>query len=112
MKQIIMVSAGSRSVQAVVDNDQELLVVISGDCECQKQDPARLVELSHDLEIALAKIGEREAKIIRLRYLTDKSMTHGEIGKRLGISGCRVQQLEERALLRLRRVAAKLGLIE
>lgn len=80
-----------------------------------EMDPAKIVEkatLPHDLGLALAKIGKREAKIIRLRYLRDTPMTQDEVGKRLGISGCRVQQLEERALLRLRRVAARLCLIE
>jgi RNA polymerase primary sigma factor len=82
-----------------------------------EMDPAKIVEkamLPHDLGLALAKIGKREAEIIRMRYgLNGKSpMTLNDIGKKMKLSGCRVQQLEERALLRLRRHAARLCLID
>jgi hypothetical protein len=39
-------------------------------------------------------------------------MTLQEIGNKLNLSRERVRQLEERAILRLRRVAASMGLIE
>lgn len=52
------------------------------------------------------------------RYTTSKHrhLTYGEIGKKLGISKCRVQQLEVRALCKLKRspilkaIAQELGL--
>ena len=39
-------------------------------------------------------------------------MTLEEVGKRLRLSRERIRQIEERALLRLRRVANRMGLIE
>jgi hypothetical protein len=39
-------------------------------------------------------------------------MTLEEVGKRLKLSRERIRQIEERALLRLRRVAHRMGLIE
>ncbi|MBI2362690.1 MAG: hypothetical protein HYV15_04840, partial [Elusimicrobia bacterium] len=39
-------------------------------------------------------------------------MTLEEVGKRLKLSRERIRQIEERALLRLRRVANRMGLIE
>lgn len=96
--------------------EQEVLVTISGE-DCRQEDPARLMEkamLSHDLGLALAKIGEKEAKIVRMRYGLNglTPMTLNDIAKKIGLSRERVRQIEERALLRLRRVAGKIGLIE
>ena len=51
--------------------------------------------------------------IVEYRYgLTGQTpMTLNDIGKKLDLSRERVLQIEERALLRLRRVAAKMGLM-
>lgn len=73
-----------------------------------------ILRLHDDLKGALVEIGERERMIIEYRYgLTGQTpMTLNDIGKKLGLSRERVRQIEERALLRLRRVAARMGLIE
>lgn len=73
-----------------------------------------ILRLHDDLKGALVEIGERERMIVEYRYgLTGQTpMTLNDIGKKLGLSRERVRQIEERALLRLRRVAAKMGLIE
>ncbi|MDA8130689.1 MAG: sigma-70 family RNA polymerase sigma factor, partial [Elusimicrobia bacterium] len=73
-----------------------------------------ILRLHDELKDALVEIGERERMIVEYRYgLTGQTpMTLNDIGKKLGLSRERVRQIEERALLRLRRVAAKMGLIE
>jgi len=73
-----------------------------------------ILRLHDELKDALGEVGERERMIIELRYgLTGQTtMTLNDIGKKLGLSRERVRQIEERALLRLRRVAARMGLIE
>ena len=73
-----------------------------------------ILRLHDDLKDALVEIGERERMIVEFRYgLTGQTpMTLNDIGKKLSLSRERVRQIEERALLRLRRVAAKMGLIE
>jgi len=73
-----------------------------------------ILRLHDELKDALGEVGERERMIIELRYgLTGQTaMTLNDIGKKLSLSRERVRQIEERALLRLRRVAARMGLIE
>jgi RNA polymerase primary sigma factor len=73
-----------------------------------------ILRLHDELKDALVEIGERERMIVEYRYgLTGQTpMTLNDIGKKLGLSRERVRQIEERALLRLRRTAAKMGLIE
>lgn len=73
-----------------------------------------ILRLHDELKGALVEIGERERMIVEYRYgLTGQTpMTLNDIGKKLGLSRERVRQIEERALLRLRRTAAKMGLIE
>jgi RNA polymerase primary sigma factor len=73
-----------------------------------------ILRLHDELKDALVEIGDRERMIVEFRYgLTGQTpMTLNDIGKKLSLSRERVRQIEERALLRLRRVAAKMGLIE
>ena len=73
-----------------------------------------ILRLHDELKDALLEVGERERMIIELRYgLTGQTaMTLNDIGRKLSLSRERVRQIEERALLRLRRVAARMGLIE
>ncbi|MBI4801126.1 MAG: sigma-70 family RNA polymerase sigma factor [Elusimicrobia bacterium] len=73
-----------------------------------------ILRLHDELKDALVEIGERERMIIELRYglVGQTPMTLNDIGRKLALSRERVRQIEERALLRLRRVAARMGLIE
>ena len=85
--------------------------------ESTTQSPENLIsvlKLHDELQQALQEIGDRERVILELRHgLTGQSpMTLEEVGKRLKLSRERIRQIEERALLRLRRVANRMGLIE
>lgn len=113
----MVVAQDGHQVKIVVDNGQELLVQITGE-DHRDEDPARLVELSYDMDVVLAKIAkggktnERCAEIIRLRYLSEKVFTQRDVAKKMKISTCRVGQLEARALVRLRKFGVRMGLIE
>jgi PadR family transcriptional regulator, regulatory protein PadR len=67
--------------------------------------PTRALPISEPqrLSAALGGLGEREREILELRYGLGGERPHSlaEIGRRLGISGERVRQLETRALRRL-----------
>lgn len=94
---------------------QEEVEIVMGDK--YQEDPAKLMEkarLPKELDMVLAEIGDREAAIIRMRYGLNGGvpMLLEDIAKKMKLSRERVRQIEERALLRLRRVAGKIGLIE
>lgn len=55
------------------------------------------------LRDALAILSERELRIVRERRLTDELVTLETLGDELGISKERVRQIENRALIKLRR---------
>jgi DNA-binding CsgD family transcriptional regulator len=56
-----------------------------------------------DLDRILDTLSDREARIIRLRYGLGRQapMTLREIGMRLGLTGPRISQLEQKAILKL-----------
>ena len=60
--------------------------------------------LGDTIEVALASLKEREAKILRLYFGLDdqKPMTLEDIGSILGVTRERVRQIKEKALVRLR----------
>jgi len=85
--------------------------------ESDNQSPENLIsilKLHDELGQAMGEIGDRERMILEFRHgLTGQTpMTLEEVGKRLKLSRERIRQIEERALLRLRRVANRMGLIE
>ncbi len=59
------------------------------------------------LQSALSQLNEREADIIRKRYLREDVMTLEEIGKELGISRERVRQIEVKAYQKLQNLLLK-----
>ena len=66
----------------------------------------------------LDNLSEKDVKIICLRFgigldgSEEPPLTLEEIGKELGLSKCRVREIEERATMKMKRIAAKMGLIE
>ncbi len=108
---------GIGSIEAPLDHEDGSMTLEDTLSESQAQSPDSLIsilKLHDELHAALGQIGEREQLILQFRYgLTGQSpMTLEEVGKRLKLSRERIRQIEERALLRLRRVANRMGLIE
>ncbi|MHB2025835.1 MAG: sigma-70 family RNA polymerase sigma factor [Elusimicrobiota bacterium] len=108
---------GIGSLEAPIDGEAENTTVEDLISESDNQSPENLIsvlKLHDELNAALRGIGDRERMIVELRHgLTGKiPMTLEEVGKRLKLSRERIRQIEERALLRLRRVANQMGLIE
>ncbi|PJF42908.1 MAG: RNA polymerase subunit sigma [Phototrophicales bacterium] len=70
--------------------------------------------LREQLDQVLARLPEREAHILRLRYGLEDGETHTleEVGKQIGVTRERVRQLEAQALNRLRRSSAHTLLID
>lgn len=66
-------------------------------------------ETSGRIVTALAMLRKRDAEVIRMRYglAGDDEMTCEEVGKKLGVTGSRVRQIELAALRKLRHRSAK-----
>lgn len=52
---------------------------------------------------ALSILNEKQSKVIQLRYYTEDKKTHKEIAEMLGISSERVRQIENEALVKLKK---------
>jgi len=105
-------------MQIVIVEDG-VVTSIAVDGDERREDPARLVEammVRQELQKALDMTGKRYATILRLRHGLNperpgQCLTLEQVGRRLRISRERVRQLEEQALLRLRRIVNRMGLI-
>jgi len=109
---------GSTSLENPIYNeDQEestLEHTIKDTSETTPEDVISILKIHDELKNALSKIGDRERMILEMRYGLNGTtpMTLQEIGDKLKLSRERVRQIEERAILRLRRVASSMGLID
>ncbi len=108
---------GIGSLESPIESEDENITVEDMLSESDNQSPENLIsvlKLHDELSQALREIGDRERMILEFRHgLTGQTpMTLEEVGKRLRLSRERIRQIEERALLRLRRVANRMGLIE
>jgi len=72
------------------------------------------IKMRDEISAAILQIGDREREILEFRYgLTGKKpLTLDEIGKKMRLSRERVRQIESRAILRLRRITQRMGLME
>ncbi|MCI0714151.1 MAG: sigma-70 family RNA polymerase sigma factor [Chloroflexi bacterium] len=70
--------------------------------------------LREQLDMALERLPDREAHILRLRYglLDGESHTLEQVGRQIGVTRERVRQLEAQALNRLRRSSAHALLVD
>jgi len=93
------------------DDDRTLEDLLASDAADPERDAAA-VDLSEQLEIALAQLPAREADILRLRFGTAdaQSLTLEEVGRRYGVSRERIRQLEARALKQLLPICEGQGL--
>jgi len=108
---------GMGSFDAPIDSEDDNITVEDMIAETTAQSPETVIgvlKLHDELHQALREIGDRERMILEFRHgLTGQTpMTLEEVGKRLRLSRERIRQIEERALLRLRRVANRMGLID
>jgi RNA polymerase sigma factor (sigma-70 family) len=81
----------------------------------ENDDPERAaaaVDLSHQLEVALAQLSPLEAEILRLRFGTvdNRSLTLEEVGRRYRLSRERIRQLEAHGLKQLLPICVRLGI--
>lgn len=93
------------------DDDRTLEELLAS----ENDDPERgaaAVDLSEQLEVALSRLPQREADILRLRFGTadSHSLTLEEVGRRYGVSRERIRQLEARALRQLLPICESQGL--
>ncbi|MEW5951396.1 MAG: sigma-70 family RNA polymerase sigma factor [Elusimicrobia bacterium] len=108
---------GTTSLETPIYSDDNMDTIgdtIASSADSNPEDLISVLKMHDELKNALKEIGDRERMIIEMRYgLTGQNpMTLQEIGEKLKLSRERVRQIEERALLRLRRVAARMGLTE
>ena len=109
---------GSTSLENPIYNEEQdentIGQTIKDTSQSTPEDLISILKIHDELKNALSQIGDRERMILEMRYGLSGStpMTLQEIGNKLNLSRERVRQLEERAILRLRRVAASMGLIE
>ena len=93
------------------DDDRTLEDLLANESDDPEQGAAA-VDLSEQLEAALAHLPQREADILRLRFGTSdsQSLTLEEVGRRYGVSRERIRQLEARALRQLLPICEGQGL--
>ena len=93
------------------DDDRTLEDLLASESNDPEQGAAA-VDLSQQLEAALAHLPQREADILRLRFGTadSQSLTLEEVGRRYGVSRERIRQLEARALRQLLPICESQGL--
>jgi len=108
---------GTTSLEMPIYSDENQDTIgdtIANENDSNPADLISVLKIHDELKNALKEIGDRERMIIEMRYgiAGQNPMTLQEIGEKLKLSRERVRQIEERALLRLRRVAARMGLIE
>lgn len=109
---------GTTSLENPIYNKEQeediLAHVIEDEKQSSPEDVISILKIHDELKNALSQIGDRERMVLEMRYgLSGQNpMTLQEIGNKLGLSRERVRQIEERAILRLRRIAANIGLIE
>lgn len=109
---------GTTSLENPIYNKEQEEDVLANIVEDEKQsspeDLISILKIHDELKNALNQIGDRERMILEMRYGLNGTtpMTLQEIGSKLKLSRERVRQIEERAILRLRRIAANMGLIE
>lgn len=106
---------GIGSLETPLDEEENLTIkdVLSDSKKNTPDEILSLVRLHDELQKALEKLPARERNIIELRFglKTNRGMTLDKVGKKYGLSRERVRQLEQRALLRLRRTVQRMGII-
>lgn len=98
-------SSQDTSLDAPVSTGAALVEVMAGNRPNQEDDLSALEEeadRSARLEAALSALNGNERRVIELRFLADEPSQLQDIGKILGVSKQRVNQIEKRAVQKLR----------
>lgn len=118
IKSVIDAHEAAKSVSSLdvpLDEDENLFIrdIVSNKAEQGPDQIFSLLRVHDDLATALGQVGPREQQILEMRFgLKGRDrLTLEEVGRKLRLSRERVRQLEERGLLRLRRVARRIGLL-
>ncbi|OVE77670.1 hypothetical protein BVX98_02085 [bacterium F11] len=106
---------GLESLDTPLDNEEDLFVkdIVAESNATSPDNVLSEIRMKDELEKALQKVGDRERKILEMRFGLNgnERMTLETVGRKLRLSRERVRQLEERGLQRLRRAAQRMGLI-
>ncbi len=107
---------GVESLTSLVGGEEEMTLedVLSDDGKGNPHDVFLRAENNTILQESLFALPERDRQILFLRFgLADNEpKTLGEVAEQLGLSRERVRQLEERAVLQMRKAAQKAGILE
>jgi RNA polymerase sigma factor (sigma-70 family) len=118
IKSVLDAHEASKSVGSLdtpLDEDENLFIrdILTDKMELSPDQAFTATRMEDDLTDALKQVGEREQEILEMRFGLNgnERMTLEEVGRKLRLSRERVRQLEERGLLRLKRVAQRMGLL-
>lgn len=109
-------ATGVDSLTALSGEEEELTLEdkISDDGKGNPHDVFLRSESTSVLQRSLMSLNERDREILTLRFglLDNEPKTLGEVAEKMGLSRERVRQIEERAVLEMRKAARKAGLLE
>ena len=107
---------GVDSLTSLVHDEEELTLedMISDDGKGNPHDVFLQTENQETIKKSMELLNPRDREILIMRYgLADNEpKTLGEVAEKLGLSRERVRQIEERAVMMLRRAAQKAGILE
>ena len=107
---------GVESLASLVGEEEEMTLedVLSDDGKGNPHDVILHSENNSVLQDNLSTLPERDREILSLRFglIDNEPKTLGEVAEEMSLSRERVRQIEERAVLQLRKAAQRAGLLE